>query len=52
MLRKMLNIEGVQELDKNAQRATQGGQLLCEDTCVFGLRLCYINKTDTIYVPC
>lgn len=52
MLKKILSIEGIQELDKKSQRATQGGQLLCEDQCVLGLRLCYISKTETIQVPC
>lgn len=52
MLKEILNLEGVHQLDKKTQRATEGGQLLCEDECIFGLRTCYITKTETIQVPC
>lgn len=52
MLRNILNIEGIQELDKKAQQSTQGGTMLCEDECIFGQRRCYITKTEFIWVPC
>jgi hypothetical protein len=53
MLKNMLNIKGIKELDKKAQQATQGGfVLICEDICLGGLRLCYRNKTEIVYVPC
>jgi len=52
MLKDLLNIKGIQELDKKVQQSTQGGQLLCEDVCIFGQRRCYINKTDFIWVDC
>jgi hypothetical protein len=53
MLKTILNIKNAQELNKEEQRSTLGGmQFLCEETCIFGLRLCYINRTDTFYQPC
>lgn len=53
MLRKILKINGIQELNKKAQKNTQGGvQFLCEEACILGFRLCYIDKNTTFYQPC
>jgi hypothetical protein len=48
----MLNIEGVQELNKKAQQATQGGQLVCLNLCENGLRRCIDIRGNLIWVPC
>jgi hypothetical protein len=53
MLKNILDIKSAQKLDKKSQLGVLGGmQFLCEETCVFNFRLCYINKTETFYQPC
>ncbi|MGH1383098.1 hypothetical protein [Kordia sp.] len=53
MLKSILKIKNIEKLTKEEQRSTLGGmQFLCEETCILGLRLCYINRTDTFYQPC
>jgi len=52
MLKDLLNIEGIQKLDRKAQKETQGGQFLCETFCVDRMRRCLDANGNIIWVPC
>jgi hypothetical protein len=53
MLKNMLNIEGVQELNRKTQQSTHGGQqIICLDLCENGLRRCIDSRGNLIWIPC
>ena len=52
MLKSILKLKGVQRIDKESQNLILGGSFLCEEDCIFNLRLCYINRFETFYQPC
>ena len=54
MLKSILDTVNVRSISKKEQKNINGGSgiYLCDNECIFGLRLCYLTKYETFYQPC